>query len=86
MGKRSGKYGLVQKIGLTSLEVNGPLRACPPCLVSCPSQPAYSCRADPGLYKNGPDRARTELNKRDSGRTFLLRILCTSIHAYNSSI
>lgn len=35
--KRAGKHGLVQKSGLTSLEVNRSCRASPPCLVSCSS-------------------------------------------------
>jgi hypothetical protein len=48
--KWAEKHVLVQKAGLTCLEVNGPCRASPPCLVSCPS-PArlfVSGRAVPG--------------------------------------
>jgi hypothetical protein len=44
--KRTDKHCLVQKAGLTGLEVNRPCQASPPCLFSCPS-PARA-RIEPG--------------------------------------
>jgi hypothetical protein len=46
--KRVEKGVLVQKTGSTCLEVNGPCRASPPCLVSCPSPARLFVSGRPG--------------------------------------
>jgi hypothetical protein len=52
----------VKKTGLTGLELNGPCRASPPCLISCPSPARLFVPGRPGPAYNravpGSDRAQ----------------------------
>jgi hypothetical protein len=48
------------------LDVNGPCRASPPCLVSCPSPARLFVLGRPGPHRTGPCRARTGPKQRAS--------------------
>jgi hypothetical protein len=66
-GRKAGYAGRkarfsVKKAGLTGLELNGPCRASPPCLISCPSPARLFVPGRPGPAYNravpGSDRAQ----------------------------